>query len=52
MSTYPRVRTVYNPHTGSFWYIEISDGHGNRMPVSKDKAKELIKKLEKEIENE
>jgi len=46
-----RTKKVYNPHTGRFWYIEVSKS-GHNIAITKDEARELIIKLEKELEDE
>ena len=42
-----RVKKVYNPHTGRFWYIEVSK-RGKNIPFSKDEVREYL--LKKYIE--
>ncbi len=45
-----RVQIRWNPHDGTFWYIEISD-HRNTVKCSIEEFHELKRKLEELEQN-
>ena len=38
------IKTVYNPHTGGFWYYEIK-----KTKLSKKELEQLLKEIKKKL---
>ena len=44
------VYTQWNPHNGTFWFIQVRKNAYQEIRLSKSEARELIEKLTKELE--